>query len=373
MLNSYLTLEKKFEAHKTLTYDILDGMVDWVRVIDNNGIVIYVNKSMREGLGFDIVGTNCYFSLGKKCACDRCIVQTTIATGTPAEKEERVKGKIFSVKSSPVKDADGNIYASVEVFRDVTRERKLENEIVKKNEKMKKDLEFARNLQYKILPKKGNYEFIDIDYIYKPSEYLSGDIFDILYLDDDNIGFYICDVVGHGVKAFMMTMFISQTIRELKQYKLSPSETLKQLHKRFLELNLDDDKYFTILYGVINRNENKLTFVNAGHNTPLVIISDKIKYIELTGYPITSLFSELNYKEEVVTLKENDEILLFTDGVTECRNEKGEEFGLDRIIGFSRNIKKDFLKVIYESAIEFNTGNLRDDFALVKATYKPKK
>jgi len=128
-----LILEEKIRSHRRLTYDILDGMVDWVRVIDNNGIIIYANKPMEDELGKDIVGKRCYSVIGKGCACTRCITETTIATGVVAEKEEIIGDRVFSVKSSPVRDLNDNIYAAVEVFRDVTKERKLEKEVLKKN------------------------------------------------------------------------------------------------------------------------------------------------------------------------------------------------------------------------------------------------
>ena len=76
---------------------------------------------------------------------------------------------------------------------------------------MSKDLGFAKHIQEKILPPKGVIDNLHIDYIYKPSEMLSGDIFDVFHIDEDHIGIYISDVSGHGVAAAMMTMFIRQT------------------------------------------------------------------------------------------------------------------------------------------------------------------
>ena len=71
----------------------------------------------------------------------------TLLTGEVLQKEEVIKGKYYSVKSSPIKNSEGNIVASVEVFRDVTRERRLELELVNKNAKMINDLEFAKRIQ----------------------------------------------------------------------------------------------------------------------------------------------------------------------------------------------------------------------------------
>lgn len=356
----------KIKSHKRLTYDILDGMVDWVRVIDKNGIVIYANKPMEEGVGKSIVGSKCYTALGKCCACRRCITQTTIATGVSTEKEEVVGDRIFAVKSSPVKDVDGNIYASVEVFRDVTRERKLEAEILRKNEKMSKDLCFARTLQNKILPRKGIYGNIKIDYMYHPSEMLSGDMFDVFKIDEEHIGIYISDVVGHGVTASMMTMFIRQTVRAIKSDVLSPSEVLKELHKRFLDLNLEDDKYFTIFYGVINMKNKIFRYSNGGHNSiPILHGKNDIALLEAKGYPICYLFDDISYDEKEIVLNTGDKLLFYTDGIIETKNQTGELFGLERLTDIVKNSSDSLISAIEGSINHFKSSDQEDDFAIL--------
>lgn len=98
-----------------LNYHVLEGMADWVRVVDKNGIVLYANKVMKDELGEDIVGQKCYEALGKNKPCSLCITNRSIETGETVQKEEKVGDRIFSAKSSPVTDFDGNIYAAVEV------------------------------------------------------------------------------------------------------------------------------------------------------------------------------------------------------------------------------------------------------------------
>ena len=209
-------VEKKIEEYGMLNYHVLEGMADWVRVVDKEGTIIYANKTMKEALGHNIVGMKCYKSHGKEMPCSFCITDRSINTGEIVQKEEKINGRYFSVKSSPVTNSDGKVFAAVEVFRDVTRERKLELELIEKNKKMSKDLGFAKRIQERILPNKEILGNISIDYIYRPSEMLSGDMFDVFYIDDENIGIYISDVSGHGVAAAMMTMFIRQTMRSIK-------------------------------------------------------------------------------------------------------------------------------------------------------------
>lgn len=368
MLNIKKSLERKeiIKKHTRLNYDILDGMVDWVRVIDKNNIIIYANKPMEEALGNDLVGKVCYSSLGKKCCCKRCITETTITSGLPAAKEEIIGDRIFSVKSSPVRNENGEIYAAVEVFRDVTKERKLENELRSKNDKMSEDLNFAKVLQNKILPTKGQYDDYNIDYIYKPSEMLSGDIFDVFFIDDNHLGIYISDVVGHGVTASMMTMFIRQTMRAIKDDVLSPSKALSQLHQKFLDLKLDDDKYFSIFYGVLNKRDNTFRFVNGGHNSiPVLLRKDKYELLRVTGYPISYLFDKVQYEEQVVKLSEGDKIIFYTDGIIEAKNNAKEEFGMDRLIDIINSSKGDLIQNIEKAIFDFEYHEQEDDFAVL--------
>lgn len=361
-----IILSDKIKRDGIISYEVLDGMVDWVRVIDEKGIIIYANKSMEEALGEDIVGKRCYSVIGKSCACTRCITDTTINTGEVVEKEEIIGDRIYSVKSSPVKDLNGDIYAAVEVFRDVTKERKLEKEIIKKNEKMSKDLSFARTIQKKILPKQGTLGPLNIDYLYFPSEMLSGDIFDINKINDNLIGVYISDVVGHGITASIMTMFIRQAMKSIKYEHLDPSEAISELHQRFLDLNLDTDKYFSIFYGIFDKRNNTFEYVNGGHNCiPLHINSNGIEFLEAKGYPITCLFDTIKYEKKSIKLEKGDKILFYTDGVIETRNEKGELFGFDRLIDIANKNRDNLLNSIEKSLNEFKYKDIDDDFALL--------
>ncbi|MCG4586714.1 serine/threonine-protein phosphatase, partial [Anaerosalibacter bizertensis] len=176
--------------------------------------------------------------------------------------------------------------------------------------KMSKDLGFAKTLQRKILPQRGIYKNVKIDFLYKPCEMLSGDMFDIFYIDDQHIGIYISDVVGHGITASMMTMFVRQTMRAIKEEIKSPSKALTELHKRFIDLDLDDDKYFTMFYGVMNTETNEFRYSNAGHNcVPILFNGEEIKLLKVRGFPISYIFNEIKYKEDSIKLNKGDEIL----------------------------------------------------------------
>ena len=354
------------KQYRVLDYHVLEGIADWVRVVDKEGLIVYANKSMKEDLGSEIVGIPCSESHCGLNNCNFCITKRSIETGEVIQKEEKINGSYYSVKSSPVKDSNGNIYAAVEVFRDVTRERKLELELIGKNKKINKDLQFAKRIQEKILPRKGVSESVKLDYIYKPSEILSGDMFDMFNIDDDNIGIYISDVSGKGIAASMMTMFIRQSMRVMKDDIKNPSDALTELHKRFLSLNLEVDNYFTMFYGIYNLKTHSFRYVNAGHNCiPIKYNGDDLDLLYNKGYPIISLFDKITYEEKSVQLDIGDKILFYTDGITEARDSSGNEFGLDEVLNIVKEYPNNILNIIEDKIINHSWGEQQDDFAIV--------
>jgi len=368
MLNreSIQLLGQRIKEYSMLNYQVLESMADWVRVIDYDGNILYANKAMKDFVGEDLVGVKCYEACGKCDPCGFCISRRSIETKETVQKEEIILGKYFSVKASPVLDESGEVIAAVEVFRDVTRERKLELELIEKNRKMSKDLLFAKRLQQRILPKAGIYDSIKIEHLYKPSEMLSGDMFDVYYIDEDNIGIYICDVVGHGITASMMTMFVRQTMRAIKDDTLSPAKALAELHQRFITLDLGVDKYFTIFYAIYNIKNKDFKYSNAGHNCiPIKYNSNEISLLKTNGYPISLIFNEIEYKENKISLNIDDKILFYTDGITEVKNIHGEEFGIEKIIEIIEEDKENILNRIVGNVENFRWGEQMDDFAMI--------
>lgn len=361
-----LKLFNEIEECSTLNYQVLESMADWVRVVDYEGNIIYANKSMKDASENHVVGNKCYDIHGKAEPCGFCISRRSIETLETIQKEEVVDGRYFSIKASPVFDDEGNAIAAVEVFRDVTRERKLELELIKKNKKMRNDLLLAKRLQNRILPEAGIYKNIKVDFFYMPCEMLSGDIFDIFHVDDENIGIYIADVVGHGITASMMTMFVKQTMRAIKDDILSPSLALEELHRNFVDLNPGSDKYFTIFYGIYNTREKSFKYSNAGHNCiPIKFNSKIISLLKISGLPISSVFDNIDYKDREVKLKTGDRILLYTDGLTEMKNLNGEEFGTERLTKIIVRNEKNVLVTIANTLENYKWGEPEDDFAMV--------
>lgn len=343
---------------------IVDGMIDWVRVVNKNNVVLYANKRMKEDLG-DITGRLCHdiFCTGKKC--ESCISKTTINDGSILQKEATINDKTYMVISSPLKDISNEIVCSVEVFRDITKEKELTRSIREKNKKMSDDINFARNMQIRMLPPKGMYNGLKIDYLYESSEQLSGDFFDVFKIDDENTGVYICDVVGHGVTASLLTVFVRQSLRTIAKGNIELNKIMKELHKTFLSLNLDYDRYFSVFLGIYNKTTHEFKYINAGHNSEPILLknSGDINLLQSKGYPIANIFDNVKYEEKSTSLEVGDKLFLYTDGITEaCHDEKGQ-YGINRLIDIIKN-KGDILNNLKNSLNEYCVDH-KDDYAIL--------
>lgn len=348
----------KENGFKKYHFEILNNLADLIRVKDLDDNVIYTNNSLLDSGN----GKEKFLKTGH---CEFC-GENADSLEDVILSEERIKGVDYSIKTSPVFDKKGEKIASVEVFRDVTRERELEKALIASNKEIEEDLVFAKLVQRSILPNKGKYGNIDIDYRYEPSKYLSGDIFDIFEIDDDNLGIYIVDVSGHGVAASMLTVFIRQTMYSISYKAKSPAEIFCQLQKKYGELGLDSDKYFTMFFGIYNKITREFRYANAGHNSiPFLFNGENITMLVNYGLPILGFPTSSNYQDKLVTLVPGDSILMYTDGLIEAKNEEGEAFGEDRVKHAILETKGNLLEEIEMKHSNFIDLEQKDDIAML--------
>lgn len=341
---------------------IFDGIADLIRVVDDQNQVVYVNEAMWECLLGDEARLTCRLDCEKHSLCNPHITQRSLQTGEIIQREEDYAGEIYSVKTSPIWH-EGQIVGAVEVFRNKTREKHLERELTEKTRSLSREMDQARVIQQHLLPQRGFYHQVRVDYLFRPQGAISGDMIDVFPLPGNRVGFYISDTVGHGFASGMTTMFIRQAMRSILEVeRMIPSRTLEILHHRFLALGLDVDTYFTMFYGVYDPKTHKLYFSNAGHNcAPLRLSEGRIYPLEVSGKPICALFDEVHYEDYYVDLFTGDGLLLFTDGISESTSSEGEAYGLGRIYRQARELHSDLLMRIEEERHRHTQGIQKDD------------
>jgi len=310
--------------------DIINGMLDWVRVIDHNGVIIYANKAMQDDFDYPIIGKKCYEVFCQKEPCDNCISKMVSTDGETHEKEEKFSDRYFSVKSSPIKDRNGDVIAVVEVLRDITNEKILNQKLMLKNKQLKDDINIAKKIQMSFLPTKLKQDKVNFSFIYNPCEELGGDFLDIFMIDEDHMGLYIADVAGHGITASLLTVFLRSSFNRTT---LSPSVALTELYNEFNEVGFDANLYITVFYAILDFKNNIITYANAGHSTcPIVFNDTRFEILRSPGLPICNWSEKTNYPEKRSELFKNDRVFFCTDGIIEARNSNDEQFGEERLL-----------------------------------------
>lgn len=353
----------------TLNYHVLESMDDLVRIIDLEGNIIYENTAMSRTGDKISLGVNCC-KRNEEGHALQCISEISKNQKRSISKEIYQKDKIYSAKSSPVYNEMGEVIALVEVFRDITVAKRIQIELFNANKKINDELILARNIQRSILPRKKIFEALVFDYAYIPSGNLSGDIFDIIEIDESKLGIYIADVVGHGISASIMTMFIRQTMRNilLEKNYLSPSDTMLELKSRFSELHLEPSQYFTILYAVVDMEKNEMTYVNAGHNSrPLMFNDQNIAFLQNRGKFISNIFPDEAYHEKKVDILPGYRFLFYTDGLLETANKAGEFYGEKNLMRWVKKNRgrKDFIEALVRELNAYRWLEQNDDIALL--------
>ncbi len=256
-------------------------------------------------------------------------------------------------------------------------------QIVKKQKReLERNLNLATKIQEALIPKSfGDIPNCLFNCTFQPSGKVGGDIFDVFMLDDDNVGIYMLDVMGHGVASSMLAVILSETLildvgrgsplkrktNEPPYYEIvTPLEVVNYLNERFPFRKYSH--YFTIFYMVLNVRTGVMKYIRAGHPTPL-LVKNTGEIIELDAYgtPVGFEFSE-GYEEKMIYLDSGDRLIIYTDGLMEIKDEKGKPIELDGIISYIQK-EMDFanghLTMGLNKLIREQSG-LKDDLSIME-------
>ena len=227
-----------------------------------------------------------------------------------------------------------------------------------------RDMLSAQKMQQRLLPVGKSMGGIPYSYMYIPCLQIGGDLPDVYELDQKTYG-VIADVSGKGVSAGMLSAFVKAGL-DRKQPSLAKAMT--SLNKKFAELNLDERSYITVAAACIDKKERKIRYLSAGHNVPILLKNQwGINEIEFPAPPISNWMSDYEYEEREIPFEKGDLLALLTDGVTECRNERGELFGIERaesVLHQSLNAE-DFIGKLKTALSVFSGGKFSDDVTAV--------
>ncbi|MBX2821434.1 MAG: PP2C family protein-serine/threonine phosphatase [Rhodothermaceae bacterium] len=207
---------------------------------------------------------------------------------------------------------------------------------ITERQRMKLELDVARQAQLQMLPQSiPSRHGLDIAAFSEPAKEVGGDYFDFFELDENNLGFAVGDVSGKGISAALYMTMLKGSLQSQAMNQSSPKHLLSHINRTFYK-SADKTTYVTLLYGVIDLVKRTLTFSRAGHN-PILIYRPQdqlLFFLKPPGLGIGlekgDIFERI-LTEESISLHKGDTIVIYTDGLTEARNTKDEEFGEDRL------------------------------------------
>jgi serine phosphatase RsbU (regulator of sigma subunit) len=188
-------------------------------------------------------------------------------------------------------------------------------------DRMHGELQLAALIQQDFLPISLPFvEGLDFSVLYRPCGYVSGDIYDVIRLDENRIGFFVADATGHGVPAALMTMVLSRALpttdidEQGRTRIVPPGEAMARLNTAIVRQAASTHRFATGVYGIIDRTTNVAKIAVAGHPPPLIVgAGGRMGTIE-GGGPMLGVFPDAEYEEIVVTLRDDEMIIVYSDG-----------------------------------------------------------
>ncbi len=306
----------------------------------------------------------------------------SLAAVSPLKAYNTLRGYLIVVKKENYifDEEDKNAINTFSDYASVAIEnsRLLEESIEK--ERLEKELDVAREIQRKIIPAKNpQYDKLEISSAFIPAFEVGGDYYDFFEIGQNKIAFIIADVSGKGISAAFIMAEIKGIFESLSKTIESPREILINANQ-ILKRTLDRKSFVSAAYGVIDLYEEKLLLARAGHCPVLLLRDDSAENLRPSGLGLGLDFG-LRFSETLdeieLNLRENDTIVLYTDGISEAKNSREEDFGdfqFQKILleNSYKNADEITNSVLKEITLFSRNNHQQDDITLVILKWKPK-
>ncbi|MEI8032670.1 MAG: SpoIIE family protein phosphatase [Chlorobiaceae bacterium] len=363
-------------ALKTLWTAIEQGPVSVV-ITDADTAIQYVNPKFTEVNGYtpdEVIGKKS--DILKSGLTEISVYESlwsSLQKGLPWCGEfvnKRKNGEVFHEEAfiSPIFDNRHQLMQYVAVKNDITRRKAHERELMETHanltdayKQINESMSAAASIQQALIPL-GNRDFRGIRHVKFsiPHQFVTGDVINIIKIDETHLAFYILDVSGHGIPAALLATTLSIVLQPSANffdpirspssvfpfYRITPpNEVVTELNRRFFSDHLPV-QYFTMIYGVINTETYSGSMIQAGHPRAIQQALDgTFTIIDNAGLPVGMIPDE-TYENIPFTLMAGDRIFFYSDGITECESPDGEMFGEERLLELIRNERESSIEEI---------------------------
>jgi serine phosphatase RsbU (regulator of sigma subunit) len=239
-------------------------------------------------------------------------------------------------------------------------------------ERMEHELHIARLIQYTLLPEKlPDLPGWQMAAHYQPARAVGGDFYDFIHFDDGRLGLFIGDVADKGIPAALVMSTTLSLLRAAARQTTSPGEILGRVNDLLVEDTLPG-MFVTCLFVVLDLQNGQLRFANAGHNLCYCRKDDGVVSLRARGMPL-GLMPDMVYEEHDFQVDAGDFLLLYSDGLIEAHDPRGEMFGSERLISLIADHSEDSAQLLGQilgnlAAFTGDGWEQEDDLTLVAMT-----
>ncbi|MBV8892163.1 MAG: SpoIIE family protein phosphatase [Acidobacteria bacterium] len=271
-------------------------------------------------------------------------------------------------------DMDGNSFVLVgrdDFVREIEAQRRLAAERLEFERRNAHELEIAKQVQARLFPQSiPQLNTLEYAGVCIQAREVGGDYYDFLTLGRERVGLIIGDICGKGMGAALLMANLQANLRGQGAIARDhPRRFLQSVNRLFYE-NTADSSYATLFFGEYNDGRRLLRYANCGHYSPLLLSHNRLERLNSTG-TVLGLFDDWDCSIEQQQLSPGDILALYTDGITESRNDRGEEFGEERLIRALQKNRarqaKDLVEAIVYDVERFSGHEQHDDITLIIA------
>ncbi|MEJ8803364.1 GAF domain-containing SpoIIE family protein phosphatase [Pontibacter sp. H249] len=243
-------------------------------------------------------------------------------------------------------------------------------------ESIRREIEIAREVQSMLFPKSlPNDKDVAIYASYIPHSSIGGDYYDFIEIDPDNFVFCVADVSGKGVPASLLMSNFQAGLRTILRQTSDLNTVVAELNN-LIYRNAIAEKFVTMFLALYNRKTREMCYVNAGHNSPILLYEDNTHRLLNEGCTMLGVFDVLPFMNVTrTTIPRNAVLLCYTDGLTEVFDEDEAEFGVEGCIEFMQrnrflSSKMLHLQLLREINLYNEEAALNDDITLLSCRFK---
>ncbi|MCB9058134.1 MAG: SpoIIE family protein phosphatase [Calditrichae bacterium] len=269
-------------------------------------------------------------------------------------------------------DTSDEIGEIAQAFNEMTDKFRKAQVNLMEQQKLQKELQVAQEIQQMLLPSDfPKVEGFDIGSYYEAAKEVGGDLFDFVEVDDETVGIVVADVSGKGVPGSLIMTMIRTAIRLESRGNKNPADVLAKVN-RFVTDDMKRGMFVTMFYIILDSRNRVIRYASAGHN-PMILFRSSAKqtyYLNPSGFPVGIQLPDIKLFEnkietDSIRLREDDILVLYTDGITEAMNHKRELYREERFLQSIRDNGHldvaEFVKSIKDDLKNYTGGAPQND------------